>query len=53
MHSYKKNNTWTWVPFINKEINNILNKKLKKKIIWIQNDNQNVESINTPKLNSH
>ncbi len=54
MHSFL--NTWMWVSFINKnkEINNILNKKLKKDMNWIQNDNQNVdELINTPKLDSH
>ncbi len=41
-----------WVSFIKKKKK--LNKKLKKKTMnWIQNDNQNVEGVNTPKLDSH
>ncbi len=36
-----------WVSLINKEINNTLKKKLKKKN-WIQNDNQNAWSRSTP-----
>ncbi len=38
-------NIWMWVSFKNKEINNILNKKLKKDYEWIQNDNQNVDGV--------
>ncbi len=39
-------NTWMWVSFIKKQINHILNKKLKKTMHSIQNDNQNIDGVN-------
>ncbi len=35
-------NTWMWHQL---KITNILNKKLKKTMNWIQNDNQNVDGV--------